>query len=108
MTRETLGLLLGFLGVVIFGGTLPATRAAVADLTPWFVTHGRAAGAGCIALVVLLMLQRPLPTRNLWRDFLLVSICLVIGFPGFVGKFIEPAALVERRRERPTRDIAID
>ena len=85
MTRETLGLLLGFLGVVIFGATLPATRAAVADLAPWFVTHGRASAAGCIALVVLLVLRRALPSRDLWRDLAIASICLVIGFPGFIG-----------------------
>ena len=46
LARDRLGLLLGLAGVVIFGATLPITRLAVADLSPWFVTFGRAALAG--------------------------------------------------------------
>jgi hypothetical protein len=37
-SRERLGLLLGFVGVVIFGGTLPATRIAVAEIDPIALT----------------------------------------------------------------------
>jgi drug/metabolite transporter (DMT)-like permease len=85
MSRETTGLLLGFLGVVIFGATLPATRAAVADLSPWFVTAGRAAVAGLLALAVLAVMRRSLPERNLWRDLAIASFCIVIGFPGLIG-----------------------
>jgi hypothetical protein len=32
ISRETLGLLLGFIGIVVFAGTLPATRIAVSSL----------------------------------------------------------------------------
>ena len=39
---ETLGLVYGFLGVLGFSLTLPATRAAVADLDPNIVGLGRA------------------------------------------------------------------
>jgi drug/metabolite transporter (DMT)-like permease len=85
LSRESLGYLLGFIGVVIFGATLPATRAAVTDLAPWFVTMGRAAAAGLLALAVLLALRRPLPPRHLWRDIAISSVCLVIGFPGLIG-----------------------
>jgi drug/metabolite transporter (DMT)-like permease len=85
ISRETLGLLLGFLGVVIFGATLPATRAAVVDLAPWFVTTGRAAVAGFIALAVLLLLRRRLPAHALWRDIIIVSLCVCFGFPGLIG-----------------------
>jgi drug/metabolite transporter (DMT)-like permease len=85
MTRETIGLLLGFLGVVIFGATLPATRAAVADLAPWFVTMGRAAIAGLLALAVLLATRRAPPDRDLWPDLAIASFCVVIGFPGLIG-----------------------
>ena len=38
LSREHLGLLLGFVGVVIFGGTLPATRIAVAVMDPLAMT----------------------------------------------------------------------
>ena len=53
-SRDTIGLLLGLAGVVIFGATLPMTRIAVVGLDPWFVTMGRAALAGAIALGVLI------------------------------------------------------
>ncbi len=85
MSRQTIGYLLGLIGVVIFGGTLPATRVAVQDLTPWFVTMGRAALAGIIAIAVLALLRRPPPPRELWRDIAISSVALVIGFPGLIG-----------------------
>ncbi|MFM9975482.1 MAG: DMT family transporter [Beijerinckiaceae bacterium] len=85
LSRETQGLLLGFLGVVIFSGTLPATRLAVVDLAPWFVTMGRAAVAGLMALGVLVFLRRAWPQKAQWRDFAIVALCLIIGFPGFIG-----------------------
>jgi drug/metabolite transporter (DMT)-like permease len=46
VSRETLGLLIGFVGVCIFAGTLPFTRIAVEELDPWFVTAGRASLSG--------------------------------------------------------------
>src|SRR6266487_5649955 len=46
LRRETLGLLLAFVGVVLFGGTLPATRLAVEFLDPWFVSACRHRGNG--------------------------------------------------------------
>jgi drug/metabolite transporter (DMT)-like permease len=82
MSRETLGLLLGFIGVVIFGGTLPATRIAVADLHPWFVTAGRAVIAAALAALYLLLWRRPRPQAGQWGLILVVAICLVYGFPG--------------------------
>ena len=50
MSRENLGLLLGFVGVCMFAGTLPFTHIAVEHLSPLFVTAGRAALAGLLAL----------------------------------------------------------
>ncbi|MGL5116128.1 MAG: DMT family transporter [Beijerinckiaceae bacterium] len=85
LSRENLGLLFGFVGVLAFGGTLPATRAAVAELAPWLVTMGRAALAGLLAGMVLIALRRPLPARRHWRDVAIASVCLVIAFPGFIG-----------------------
>ncbi len=81
--RVLLGLALGFVGVAIFGGTLPATRIAVGHLDPWFVTFGRAAAAGLIAAVVLLILRRPLPDRADLGRYAFVALCLIAGFPGF-------------------------
>jgi drug/metabolite transporter (DMT)-like permease len=81
--RERLGLLLGALGVTVFGATLPATRLAAPELGFGFLTAGRAAGAGLIALAVLAALRRPLPDRATFGLLMLVSLCLVWGFPLF-------------------------
>lgn len=40
------GWLNGLLGVVIFSGSLPATRIAVQDFDPFFLTFARASLAG--------------------------------------------------------------
>jgi drug/metabolite transporter (DMT)-like permease len=48
----------GFIGVLIFSGSLPATRAAVLDLDPVFVTVSRATIAGLLALCVLLLFKK--------------------------------------------------
>ena len=81
--RIGLGLMLGAVGVVIFGGTLPFTRLAVAGLDPWFVTVGRAAIAGGLAALVLLATRRRLPDARSLRILALISLCLVAGFPAF-------------------------
>ena len=71
MSRENLGLLLGFVGVCIFAGTLPFTHIAVEHLSPLFVTAGRAALAGLLALATLLILRKPgrrCGRREPWRS----------------------------------------
>lgn len=85
MTPRTLGVVLGLLGVVIFGATLPFTRLAVADLDPWFVTAGRAALSGGLAALVLLVLRRPWPDRATLARLALAAFCLAIAFPGLIG-----------------------
>jgi len=85
MSRETLGLLLGFVGVCIFAGTLPFTHIAVEHLSPLFVTARRAALAGLLALSTLLALRKPWPTRRQAGTLALVALCLVGGFPGFTA-----------------------
>ncbi len=82
MRRETLGFLLGFTGVVIFGATLPATRLAVAAFDPWFVTFVRASGAALMAALLLAVLRRPFPRRH-GALLAVAALTLVIGFPGF-------------------------
>ena len=85
LSRETLGLVLGTIGVVIFGVTLPMTRIAVMSLDPWFVTTGRAALAGLIAVVVLVATRKTIPRGSEFWALLLGSVCTIIGFPGFTG-----------------------
>src|SRR5882757_6255836 len=79
--RQRLGLLLGFVGMVIFGGTLPATRIAVAEIDPIALTSLRTAIAGLCSLALLLVLRRPLPPRALWFQLVVTMLCVSILFP---------------------------
>ncbi len=85
MSRSNLGLLLGFVGMCIFAGTLPFTHLAVEALSPLFVTAGRAALAGTLALATLLVLRKPWPSRRQAGALGLVALCLVGDFPGFTA-----------------------
>jgi len=81
LSRECLGLVLGFVGMVIFGGTLPATRIAVAAIDPLAVTALRTTIAGLCSLVLLIVLRKKFPPRELWFQLAVASICVVILFP---------------------------
>jgi drug/metabolite transporter (DMT)-like permease len=82
-SRENLGFALGAVGVVIFAGTLPAARLAVATIDPWFLTMGRAAIAGTAALAILLMRRARLPPRSTWGAMAVSTLGLVFAFPAF-------------------------
>lgn len=79
--RERLGLLLGLVGVLAFSLTLPMTRAAVAQLDPWFVAFGRMSIAGLIALAWLLLTRAPRPTRADAPLLAWSAAGIVVGFP---------------------------
>ena len=88
MTRrdETLGMWLGVLGVAMFAVTLPMTRLATGtvdapQLSPWFVTLGRAALAGVLSVVFLLATRSPVPQRHQWRPLGMAVLGNAIGFP---------------------------
>lgn len=90
MRRETLGMWLGVLGVVIFAVTLPMTRLATGtadapQLSPWFVTFGRAALAGGLSLVFLLATRSRLPTSAQRKSLGMALLGNVIGFPLLLG-----------------------
>src|ERR1700751_486749 len=81
LSRERLGLVLGFVGMLIFGGTLPATRIAVAAIDPLTVTALRTAIAGVCSLALLIVLRRKFPPRRLWFQLVVAAICVAILFP---------------------------
>lgn len=78
---EALGMAYGFLAVLGFSLTLPATRVAVADLDPIVVALGRALVAGILAAVVLWVTRQPLPSRQHLKGLLIVAAGVVLGFP---------------------------
>src|SRR5271154_941624 len=80
-SREHLGLLLGFIGVAVFGGTLPATRIAVSAIDPIALTALRTAIAGLCSLGLLIVLRRPLPPRRLWPQLAIAMLGVCILFP---------------------------
>lgn len=82
MSRTTLGFLLGFLGVVAFGGSFPMGKLAVAWFDPGFVTFWRAGLASLIAMAVLVALAKPIPPRKHWRGIAIAAVCVVWVFPG--------------------------
>jgi drug/metabolite transporter (DMT)-like permease len=71
----------GFIGMLIFSGSLPATRVAVMELDPLFLTGARAAIAGLLALAALSLFRQRWPTAHQWRSLVLVSLGVVLGFP---------------------------
>ena len=84
--RRLAGFWLGVLGAACFAITLPATRlatgsAADPQLSPAFVTAGRAALAGLLSAAFLLATRSPWPTRGQWRALALSIAGNVLGFP---------------------------
>jgi drug/metabolite transporter (DMT)-like permease len=81
VSREKLGTLLGFFGMCLFAGTLPATRLALTGLDPLFLTMARGTLAGCAGLLVLLLTRRPLPPRWLWLEMCAAAFCTALAYP---------------------------
>jgi drug/metabolite transporter (DMT)-like permease len=88
--QASLGLWLGFLGVFVFALTLPMTRLATGtagapQLSPWFVTWGRAALAGGLSVIYLLLTRSPVPAREHRAPLALALLGNVIGYPLLLG-----------------------
>jgi drug/metabolite transporter (DMT)-like permease len=88
--NQTLGLWLGFIGVFVFALTLPMTRLATGtadapQLSPWFVTWGRAALAGCLSIAYLTITRSPLPKPEHRVPLALSLLGNAIGYPLLLG-----------------------
>lgn len=81
MDRTAGGWLNGFLGVLIFSGSLPATRAAVMDFEPVFLTVARATIAALLGIALLLAAREKLPERGDVPSLVVVAIGVVVGYP---------------------------
>ncbi|QVW26299.1 DMT family transporter [Pseudomonas hormoni] len=79
--NTTNGWLNGLIGVVIFSGSLPATRVAVLEFDPVFLTVARATIAGVLALCLLWLFKEKRPTRGQLLPLIIVAMGVVVGFP---------------------------
>lgn len=81
MERSTAGWGSGLLGVIIFSGSLPATRVAVADFSPVFLTSGRAVIAATLGGALLFVMRQTKPARTDLIPLTIVAAGVVVGFP---------------------------
>lgn len=81
MDVRTSGWINGFLGVLIFSGSLPATRVAVTDFDPVFLTAARASIAALMALALLLALRAKRPDASDLGSLAIIAAGVVLGFP---------------------------
>jgi len=80
-----MALLLGFIGVLGFSFSLPATRLAVEELDATFVGLGRAVVAAALGALLLVVLRQPRPGRAHLGRLALVAVGVVVGFPLFTA-----------------------
>lgn len=86
LSPQTRGMFLGLLAMVLFGLTLPMTRVAIGSsdtpqLSPWFVTFGRAVVAAVLSIAMLLFTRSPWPKRAQWRPLVVAALGNAIGYP---------------------------
>lgn len=80
-SRSFSGWLNGLLGVMIFSGSLPATRVAVLTIDPLFLTFTRASVAGVLAIILIFTFRNTRPNTLQIMSLVIVSLGVVVGFP---------------------------
>lgn len=83
MNKETKGMLIGFIGILVFSLTLPISKIAVISFSPYFIAFGRAALAGLVALAYLSYKQVALPSKTDLAKLAVIAMGVVFGFPIF-------------------------
>lgn len=81
MRQKTAGWGSGLIGVLIFSGSLPATRIAVGDFSPLFLTSIRAVIAALLGTALLVFLRQSRPDRKDLGPLAVVALGVVVGFP---------------------------
>ena len=85
MERTHTGWGSGLLGVAIFSGSLPATRVAIADFSPMFLTSARAAIAATLGAAFLFALRQARPAPGDMVSLAIVALGVVVGYPLITG-----------------------
>ena len=81
MQRANAGWGSGLIGVIIFSGSLPATRVAVSGFSPLFLSGARAVIAALLGAVCLFAFRQPRPARGDLAALLVVALGVVVAFP---------------------------
>ena len=81
MNKETKGMLIGFVGILIFSLTLPVTKLAILSFNPYFIAFGRATLAGAVALAYLVVKHEPMLAKADIGKFVVIALGVVFGFP---------------------------
>jgi|GEM_PF-430308 len=80
-SQRLIGATFAFLGMLVFSQTLTATKIALVGFSSGFVTFGRSASAGILAVIYLCLKRSQLPGGREAFLLLMVGLCVVIGFP---------------------------
>lgn len=81
MNKETKGMLIGFVGILIFSLTLPVTKIVLVSFNPYFIAFGRALLAGLFALAYLSYAKASLPTKSDVVKLAVIALGVIFGFP---------------------------
>lgn len=84
MSRETAGLIWGFVGIVAFSLTLPMTQIAVRCLDPLQVAIWRALVAAAVATLIVIVTRARAPRGVEFGYLALCAAGTVFGFPVFI------------------------
>lgn len=92
MEKQNIGWINGFIGMLIFSGSLPATKLAVLSFSPEFLTCIRAVIA-TLAGIFCLSIFRQLNLKNIHarqiKSLFIVALGVVVGFPLFTALALE-------------------
>ena len=73
MNKESKGMLIGFIGILIFSLTLPVSKIAVLSFSPYFIAFGRATLAGLVALAYLVYKKEATPSKVDFVKFVVIA-----------------------------------
>jgi len=82
-SRETQGMLLGLVGVIIFSLTLPMTRIVVQEFHPLLNGLGRALAASVPAALLLAWRRERWPNRAQIKGLAVTALGVIVAFPVF-------------------------
>ena len=85
LSKENKAYFFALIGIILFSITAPATKVALGEnnigLSPAFITFGRSALAGFLAILYLILKRKKIPDIKFLYLFILSSLTLTVGFP---------------------------